>query len=324
MAEWLIEEGIGEHRAVLIEGGEAVASRMEWPGRLAAGLIADATLISRAGGSKRGTARFPGGEEALVDGLPREAAEGGAIRLEVTRSAISEAGRGKLARARPTTKPPCPAPSLCEQLGKSDVPARIVRRFPAGIWEDIFADAWHSEVLFAGGSLTISPTPAMTLIDVDGTLQTASLAVVAARTVASVIRRFDLCGNVGIDFPTLAEKADRRAVDCELADALVAWPHERTAMNGFGFVQIVSRQDRPSMIARLATDRAGAAARQLLRRAEHVDQAGSILLTAHSAVKAAVSSAMLGDLERLTGRQLSWITDDTLAYYGAYAQAISV
>jgi hypothetical protein len=137
-----------------------------------------------------------------------------------------------------------------------------------------------------------------------------------------VVRRFDLCGNVGIDFPTLAEKTDRRAVDSELAEALADWPHEQTAMNGFGFVQIVSRQDRPSMVARLAFDRAGAAARLLMRRAEQVDLPGTILLTAHPAVKAVISNALFEDLERRTGRQLSWKVDSTLAYDGAFAQAI--
>ena len=53
MAEWLIEEGIGEHRAVLVEHGEIIAARLDWPGSLAAGLVSDAVLVSRTTGRVR-------------------------------------------------------------------------------------------------------------------------------------------------------------------------------------------------------------------------------------------------------------------------------
>ncbi len=66
MAEWLVEEGIGEHRALLVEDGDAIAAKLDWPGGLAAGLVADAKLVHYDPARCRGTALFPGGEEALV------------------------------------------------------------------------------------------------------------------------------------------------------------------------------------------------------------------------------------------------------------------
>ena len=313
MAEWLVEYGIGEERALLVEGDEVLVARLHWPGALTAGQVEDALLVHFDPVRRRGTARFANGDETLVDRLPASSREGAAVRLEVTRAAIAERGRLKQAQARPTEAALRSAPPLA---------GRVVRRFPAGLWEEVWAEAWAGEVPFAAGSLVFSVTPAMTLVDIDGTAAPATLAREAVLPLARAIRRFDLGGSIGIDFPSLERKDDRRAVDSALAAALADWPHERTAMNGFGFVQLVARLERPSLLHRLTLSRAGAAARMLLRRAEHVDEPGALLLTAHPSVGSQLSEDWLAELARRTGREVRLAADPGLALDGGFAQAV--
>lgn len=322
MAEWLVEKGIGEERAVLIDKGEIVAARLVWPGRLAAGQVEDAVLASRHQGSRRGTVRFSNGEDALVDRLPRAAQEGAPIRVEITREALRERDRTKLAHARPSESPPRPAPGLIEQLRGEGFEARSVRRFDGGAWEDLWLEAWQGATAFDGGELAFFDTSAMTLIDIDGAGDPRSLALAAVPAIATALRRFDMGGSIGIDFPTLAAKADRKAVDDALDRALSGWPHERTAMNGFGFVQLVARFARPSLLQRIRRGRTGAAARLALRRAERVEGPGVTLLTLHPALKAKLRPEWLAELERRTGRPTRLAIEPGLALEAVAAQIV--
>lgn len=313
MAEWLVEEGIGEHRAVLVEHGEIVAARIDWLDPIKPGLIADGELTERIAGSRRGTARI-GYREVLVDGLPRDASEGASLRLEVTRAAIDERLRSKSPRTRPTDRAIRTAPSLATELG-----ARIVRHIEG--WEELWFEAAMPALDFVGGSITVESAAALTAIDIDGTLPPRALALAAVPTIAHAIRRFDLAGSIVIDFPTLEAKADRHAVDAALATALADWPHEATAMNGFGLVQLVARRTRPSLLE-LFRRWQEVTARQLMRRAERVQEPGALLLTTRSEVKSVVRPEMEEELARRTGRQIRWRIDDALPKWACVAQAV--
>lgn len=315
---WLVEQGIGEERALLYRNQKPIAARLRWPGGLEAGMVLEGTLVSKPRGQNRGRAQFPGGENALVDRLPPDASEGAQMRFHVTRAALGEAMRVKLAQVRPTDEPLHDAPTLAETLPD----ARVVRTFPHDDWEEIRDLAVDGTVGFTGGSLFFSPTPAMTVVDIDGRLPPYELALAAVEPLARALQLFDLRGIVTIDFPTLESKTQRQEIDRALAQALDDFPHERTGMNGFGLVQIVSRLERPSLLHRVQIDRAGAAARLALRRAGEVQGAGKIEIFAHPAVLAKLRDDWLDELRRRTGKELSMRPDPGLALEAPHAQLV--
>ena len=116
-ADWLHEAGIGEERAILVSGGRILSARVCWGEKVRPGLVAQARLVTRHAGSRRGVVRFDDGAEAMVDQLPREATEGVSLTVRVTRAAIAERGRTKLPVVRPAPgEYPRPPPSLREEL----------------------------------------------------------------------------------------------------------------------------------------------------------------------------------------------------------------
>ena len=325
-AEWLVEQGIGEERAVLLENGVIAAARLHWPGRLTLGQVEDAIveeLQPNSASGRFGLVRFAKGERAYAARLPRGITEGATTRLEITREALAERGRLKLAQATGTDKPLRPAPSLAEQLANEGYKCRMVERFPADAdWTELFLEAWSGDVAFQGGGLIVSDTPAMTLIDVDLRNPVQALVSNGLPAIYRTLRRLNITGNIGIDFPTL-DKRDRKAIDDRLAQLLTDWPHERTAMNGFGFVQIVARMGQPSMLQRVGRDRTGAAARFALRVAERIQGAGVTLLIVHPALQARLKPEWLAELERRTGRSVRVEIDSGLALEAPSAQLVA-
>ena len=292
MAEWLYEEGIGENRAILVEAGLIVEAAIELPG-LRAGAVVPARLTAIAGIATL----EDGSEETVAAPGPTE---GAAFRAEILRESIPEPGRPKPPKARATDLPLRDGPSLKARIGNpAPLQASGPDLFEQAGWSELLEEAATGEIVFEGGALRMSLTPAMTLFDVDGGLKPAALAEAGAAAAARAILRLAITGSIGIDLPTLPR--DQRQAAARAVDAILPQPFERSAVNGFGFLQIVRRRERPSIAELVRADPAGAGARALLRRAGRCG--GPVTLHAAPAVIAAIEAngGWLAALERRTG-----------------------
>ena len=272
MPEWLYEAGIGEARAALVEDGAIVEASVEPEGTLAVGTVARGRLVELLP-RRQGRVAIDGAELTLV-AVPAGVTQGGALSVEVVREAIPEPGRAKLPRAIASDAAPTGGPDLFARLVATGLPIRRPLPHEADLleeagWSELLDEATTGEIAFPGGALRMSPTPAMTLFDVDGGLDPESLALAGAAAVGAAIRRHGIGGSIGIDFPTLAGKAPRQAVAAALDAALAGTgAFERTSVNGFGFLQVIRPRPRASLPERLRDDPVRAAACALLRTLE--------------------------------------------------------
>lgn len=271
MAEWLYEAGIGEARAALVADGCIVEAAIEPEGVLTVGTVAAGRLVEILPG-RQGRVTLAAGGDVFLGRVPAGVTQGGALTVQVVREAIPERGRAKLPKGVASEAAPGAGPDLLQRIMASGVPVRQMRSHEADAleaagWSELLDEAVTGEIGFGPGALRMTATPAMTLFDVDGAPPHDALALAAARSVARAIRRHGIGGSIGIDFPTIEGKAARLAV-AEVIDAELAPPFERTAVNGFGFLQIVRPRPRASIPERLAADPVGAAARAALRQIE--------------------------------------------------------
>lgn len=321
---------------MLVDGDTVLAAKLFWPGSVNAGTIVAAKLVTKRSGSRRGLAQTVAGTEILLDNLPTGVTEGASIHVRITRAPISERGRLKMAIGR-YEDPNATEEGQSRGIEPNDAQGFFhpmagvdnVRQLPRGHhldnrWDEVWHAASLGQIEFAAGNILVTTTPAMTVIDVDGEGSPRELALAAVPAIVRALHWFDIGGNIGIDFPTIAAKQDRKAVDAELAKALADWPHERTAMNGFGFVQLVARLEGPSLLHRFATARVGMCARYALRVAECTPGAGMTLLTVHPALKAKLKPEWQEELIRRTGRKLQIDTNPSLALEAPSAQVVNI
>jgi hypothetical protein len=319
LPEWVVETGIGETRAALIEDGRIVEARIELDSTIPAGTIIEARLVDGR------IARDGSGTEYLLTSASGQVSQGAALNIVVTRPAIPGPEPWKRPIAKTTEETPAARRPLADRLRSARAEVRMLtlpaaRDELAGAgWNDLIEEARSARVEFAGGSLGLFPTPAMTLIDVDGSLPAPELAEAGAAAAAETIRRLDIGGSIGIDLPTVAGKAPRHRV-AERVDSILPQPFERTAVNGFGFLQVVRPRTRASLLE-LAQDRASFEARALLRRIAF-GPSGAKRIAGHPALIAILASHAdwLDALARQIGGAVTLRSDASLPIHGAHAE----
>lgn len=331
MSKALIEHGIGEVRAVVVEAGVIAEAHVERDdGALRAGDEWAARLVEILVPGRRGIVDC-GGMQALLEPLPAGVSEGGVVRVEVVREALPEAGRPRLAKVRGQEGPVrgpgriAHGPALAERLAAAGHAVRDVTLDPRDRleqlgWSELAESAATGHVAFPGGLLTISPTPAMTVIDVDGAGELVALADAAADAAAAAIRRLGITGSIGIDFPTLGDKGARTRLG-ERLDAVLPAPFERTTVNGFGFVQIVRPRQRASLVELLRFEAVATAALALLRAGLRAQGAGTRELSAAPPVIDWLGARpdLVAELERRTGSTVRLRADPGLAISAGHA-----
>jgi ribonuclease G len=327
LPRWIYEAGFGENRAILIEHEAVVEAAIELPDELRVGSIVDARLHGTFPHNGRTFVSLSHGSSiAYLEPVPPQLTGGQAVRVEVLREPIWDGGlRLKRAKVRVTEADLREGPTLWERLHQSGYAVKAASLIEADAleswgWSEILEEAERGEIAFEGGMLRMALTPAMTLFDVDGFLPPPALAIAGARAAGQAIRRFGITGSIGIDLPTLPSRADRQAA-AKALDEVLPQPFERTAMNGFGFLQIVRRRERASIPELLQGDPIGAAARALLRRAERTGGSGERTITAAPAVLGVIREDWRLELERRIGAPVALRHDKSLAISAGHVQA---
>ena len=327
MTDWLHESGIGEQRAILVADGHIITTEIDRDtDGPRAGAVLDARLVAVDAPTGRAEILLgaEGSPPATLARMPKGATIGARLRIRIIRSSLREAGRLKPARAEVVApdEPLCAGPICSERAqalgGRIHVCTHYgPDRFEEAGWSELTDAARTGHWPFDGGALVISPTPAMTLIDIDGGGDPAALAMNGAREAAMAIGALGICGSIGIDFPTVANRAVRQNIAATI-DALLPQPYERTAVNGFGFLQIVRRRSGPSLLEREQFAAEESDALRLLRMAERAQGTGSLILTVRPRVKEVLAAhpIWLAALQARTGRPIEICVDAALKGVG--------
>ena len=292
----LWDAGPGEIRTGLVEGGKLCEFRIIRPRHpekalYQAGENYTARIIERSG---RTALVSLGVQQALLDPAPAGYNAGQLVSVVMTRNSIAEPGRWKQAKVRLASDPtpqhkepawhfsgepwelflrkvaPTVSTILCAEpmaasavqckLGNLALLVRVDRNAIAEAdFDSLIETAVSGQVALPSGvQLSVERTRAMTVIDVDGYGNAAPLNRAAASHIAHLLRLLDIGGPIAIDFIAMEDRGERLAVANAFDAAAVSLGHhERTAINGFGLMQIIRPRHTPSVPEILCTTTPG-------------------------------------------------------------------
>lgn len=313
-----VQRRIGETRAAIVEAGRLVEMHLRRDGDGAPPGTQAMARLKRNTGPQGIAVVETSGEEVILAPWPGGLSEGALVPVEIRRQAWREPGRDRLARARPIRAIHDPAAAI------DDLAEELRRRgfSPRELWPDDIAvqwdEAWDAAELgrmtIPGGTLDFTPTPALVAVDVDGGGD--NLAAHAAGAVARAVRLWGLGGIVVVDLPTRSRE-DRQAAAAAVDAGLAGLAFERTAVNGFGLLQLVLPRPGPSILERARLERPANAALRLLQAAVAETRPGALTIRARPMVALWLRQRphLLAETARRAGRALD-VTDDPMAGEG--------
>jgi len=323
LTELWLDDAPGERRAALVENGIIVEVHIQ----------RDLHRALSETGLGRIDRKTPSGAYIVADEgdeiLVRRSSpkpEGGRVGFEIVREAICEPGRVKPPEAR-LAEDASNANSDREQLWEArlcalgDLPRQNA---------DVSA-AFDTALLGAShiGDATISfqRTKAGLVFDVDGIGDPTAVNIAAAKEIARLLRLYQVGGMVMIDFIAVESKDHRQAIAAAFDEAAAAdsRPFERSAVNGFGLMQVVRARPRPSVLdqlfgTRIAALSAETQALRLLKEASRSSGFGLRTITATADVANLLTSGkwvdFLSQCKQQMGTDLAIVADDSITGYG--------
>jgi hypothetical protein len=316
------DDAPGERRAAFVENGNIVEIHIQ----------RDALWALGECGAGRIDRKTPSGAYVIADDnselLLRSkmgAPEGARIMFEVTREAIAEPGRNKppeVILREGVCEPLMGKDALWDarmaSLGQSIIKASIAEGFDIAI-------AGQSQV----GDVTISfqRTKAGLVFDIDGIGDAFAINMVAATEIARLLRLYQVGAMVLIDFVSMESKAQRTQIAeaFDAASVLDPRPFERTAINGYGMMQVVRARPRPSVLDQLFGTRIAALSEEtqaywLLRTVAESHGFGVRSVTARPEVATLLQSegwaAWRAAAVRLAGADMVVVADEKVTGYG--------
>jgi ribonuclease G len=314
---WLADHSPGETRLAQVVDGQIIALRLlrdadgPQPGDIYGAILQERLsaqlFVAQANGI-----------EIAVGPVPMPL--GSRLALKITRAAIEEPGGFKRPKAVwiKELKP--------DQMGRIQA-APVPDFMPVPVLDgadEVIAQALAGSDKFPWGNLSFERTRAGLVIDVDGLGDPLAVNLAAAQAIPPRLHLYGVGGPVLIDFIGLESKAARAQVDQAFENAAQSLkPFERTALNGFGLMQLVRPKTGPSLLDQLmGSRRSGASiATQgylLLREAVRSQGPGERRLIAPPAVAQWLADRpdLLEEARKSTGYSTVPVPQSNLPGYG--------